>query len=181
MLMKQTLEEKMSANLRNPANLCERLGLDPTPEHLAVMDRFAEDEDPLVVAETEDGHLVRAVALCVLWRLLLTPGSCGRVISSNKKLAHEFFGFLYDVTTRIDPQLQQIAHWHGWRTVQFGNDDAYELRLVSNKPEWLADEPQVATTFVILGASSSEPEFCAAREAVEAHQRVEGVRTITVW
>ena len=181
MLTTKRMEEMMSASLNNPANLCERLGLQPTDEQLALMDRFAEDEDPLVLAETKDGHLVRAAALCALWRLLLIPGSCVRVISSNKKLSHEFFGFLHEVTTSIDPALTQIAHWHGWRTLQLGNDDAYELRLVSNRPEWLRDEPQVVTTFVILGASSSETEFSAAREVVETHRHVEGVRTIVVW
>jgi len=145
------------------------------------MDRFAKDEEPLILAETKDGHLVRAAALCALWRLLLVPGSACRVISSSRKLSREFMGFMYDITTTIDPVLTSVCKWTGPKVMRLGNDDAYELRQISNNANWLCDEPQVATTFVILGAGSDDDDFMATRKAVEAHGGVEGVRNIVVW
>lgn len=181
MLTMKRVEEMMAHSLRNPFNLAERLGLVPTPEQTALMDRFSKDEEPLVLAETEEGHLVRAAALCALWRLLLVPGSSCRIISSSRKLTSEFMEFMYNITSTIDPVLQSVCKWRGPKVMKLGDDDAYELRLISNKAKWLHEKPQVPTTFVILGASSSEPAFTEARQAVEAHSGVEGVRTITVW
>jgi len=181
MLTTKLVEERTVTSLRSPLHLLDTLKLTPTDEQAAVMERFMEDEDPLVIAEEENAHLVRAAAVCALWRLLNVPGSCVRVISAKRKLASEFFGFLFELTTKQNRALAEVSQWPRWNVLQVGNEPGHEMRLVSNNPKWLAAEPQTVTTFVILGASSSEPDFCETREVVEGHRHVEGARTITVW
>lgn len=181
MLTLMKVQEMMVGSLRSPHDLADRLGLVPSQTQRKVLDRFTSNEHPLLLTNDPVDHTVRAVGLCALWRLLLVPGSNCQVISSSKSLAAEFFGFLYELTTKIDPALTACCSWPRWDVLRVGSDAGYELRLISNKPEWVRKAPEGATTLVILGAASSRPSFCEVREVFEQHAGAEDIRLISLW
>lgn len=175
------VREMMVDSLRSPHALAERLGLKPNISQGIILDRFANNEDPLVLTEVRTENTVKAIALCALWRLIAVQGSACSVISSSKIMSADFMDFLKKITTRIDPALTSICDWPRWNVLQVGTSAGHQLRLVSNNPEWVRKPPTGVTTFVILGAASSATKFCATREVFEAHAPVEGVRLITIW
>jgi len=168
-------------SLRSPEDLCVRLGLRPSGHQRELMHRFYEDEDPLEVEEIQAQQTMNAVALAALWRLLRVPGSKCIVISANRELEQRFLLFLREVTTMIDPALASVCLWRGSKCLSIGEASGHELRVVSNKPEWLQGLPDEAITFVILGARSSEPDFCETMRVIDTYRNLEGARHIVMW
>jgi len=181
MLTNSLIEEQMMSSLRSPEDLSHRLGLRPTGSQLELMHRFYEDEDPLHVVEVPSAQTTNAVALCALWRLLRVEGSKCIVIAANRDLEKRFMEFMRAITTTIDPALTSVCKWVGSKTLKLGDQAGHELRMVSNRPEWLQGLHGNAITFVVLGARSSEPKFCETLEVVNAYQRQEGVRHLVMW
>ena len=181
MLTIQKTQEEMMTSLRSPEDLAHRLGLRPTASQAELMHRFYEDEDPLQVTEVPSAQTTNAVALCALWRLLRVEGSKCIVIAANRDLEKRFMEFMRAVTTTIDPALTSVCKWVGSKTLKLGDQAGHELRMVSNRPEWLQGLHAEAVTFVILGARSSEPKFCATMEVVDSYRGQEGARHIVMW
>lgn len=169
------------SSLRSPEDLSHRLGLRPTAAQAELMHRFYEDEDPLQVVEKPSEQTTNAVALCALWRLLRVEGSKCIVIAANRDLEGRFMKFMRDVTTTIDPALTSVCKWTSSKSMKLGDQAGHELRMVSNRPEWLQGLGGEATTFVILGARSSEPHFCATMEVIDTYRKQEGARHIVMW
>ena len=140
------------ASLRSPEDLCDRLGLRPNEHQRELMHRFYEEEDPLELAEIPAQQTTNAVALAALWRLLRVQGSKCIVIAANRDLESRFLTFLREVTTTIDPALTSVCRWRGSKCLAIGDAAGHELRVVSNRPEWLQGLHDEAITFVILGA-----------------------------
>jgi len=181
MLTNSLIEEMMMASLRSPEDLSERLGLRPTTYQRELMSRFYDDEDPLQVTEVPAQRTTEALALSALWRLLLVPGSKCIVIAANRDLESRFMGFMYSVTTEIDPALTSVCRWSNGKTMRIGDAAGHELRFVSNKPGWLQGLHGDAITFVVLGARSSEPHFCDTMKVIDTYRGQEGVRHIIMW
>ena len=181
MLTNSLIEEMMMASLRSPEDLSERLGLRPTMYQRDLMDRFYNDEDPLQMKEIPAERTCNAAALCALWRLLLIPGSKCIVIAANRELESRFMGFLYQITTEIDPALTSTCNWSNGKVMQVGDAAGYELRFVPNRVQALAGIHADVVTWVVLGARSSETKFNDARQVVESNRGFEGHRHIIVW
>jgi len=181
MLTNSLIEEQMMSSLRSPEDLSHRLGLRPTAEQAELMHRFYEDEDPLQIVEVPSQQTTNAVALCALWRLLRVEGSKCIVIAANRDLEGRFMKFMRDITTTIDPALTSVCKWTGSKSMKLGDQAGHELRMVSNRPEWLQGLGGEAITFVVLGARSSEPKFCATMEVVDTYRKQEGARHIVMW
>jgi len=181
MLTNSLTEDTMMASLRSPEDLSERLGLRPNSHQRELMHRFYEDEDPLQVAEKPSANTTNAVALCALWRLLRVEGSKCIVIASSRDLEKRFLDFMRGVTTTIDPALTSVTRWSGSRSMKLGNQPGSEMRMVSCRPEWLQGLGSEATTFIVLGARSSEPKFCETLAVVNSYRGDEGARHIVVW
>lgn len=181
MLTNSLIEEMMMASLRSPEELCHRLGLRPTLAQRELMSRFYEDEDPLQVTEVPSEQTTNAVALCALWRLLLVPGSRCIVIAANRDLEGRFLKFMQSITTTIDPALTSVCKWSSSKVLKIGDTAGYEMRFVSNRPEWLQGLPSEATTFVVLGARSSEPRFNDTMQVIDSYRGQEGARHIVMW
>jgi hypothetical protein len=173
--------EAAMSSLRSPADLCDRLGMRPTTYQLDLLDRFYNDENPLQAKEIPAEHTSNAAAICALWRTMLTPGSKCVIIAANRELESRFMGFLYEVTTTIDPAMSSSCSWKGPKLLKFGTDAGWELRFVSNKPEQLAKVRGEVVTWVVLGARSSEPKFNDARKQVESNMDFDGHRHIIIW
>ena len=181
MLTNRATRETMMASLRSPEALCERLGLRPTEYQREIMHRFYEDEDPLQVSEVAAEHTVKAAAICALWRLLRVDRSKCIVIAANRELESHFMGFMYQITTEIDPALTSTCHWSNGKVMRVGNDPVHELRFVSNRPNYLLGINDDNITWVILGARSSERRFGDTMKVVDGYRKYEGHRHIVVW
>lgn len=180
MLTNSLIEEQMMTSLRSPEDLSHRLGLRPTESQAELMHRFYEDEDPLQVVEVPSQQTTNAVALCALWRLLRVEGSRCIVIAANRDLEGRFLKFVRDITTTIDPALTSVCKWTNGRTMRLGDHAGHELRMLSNIPEWLQGL-HGPTTFVVLGAKSSETKFCDTLKVVDTYRGQEGMRHIVMW
>lgn len=186
MLTTTRAKEMMVESLRSPADLSDRLGLQPSAAQFTLMERFQEGDEPLQLENLPDDEntMLRAVALCALWRLLLVPGSSCTVISSSADMGADFMDFLQDITTKIDPALTSICKWPRWNVLQIGTAAGYELRVVSNVESWLSEARSAdgVTTFVILGAGAVDDlAFTEACKAIESHVGTEGVKLVTLW
>ena len=169
------------SSLRSPEDLSHRLGLRPTSDQAELMHRFYEDEDPLQVTEVPSQQTTNAVALCALWRLLRVEGSRCVVIAANRDLEKRFLEFMRAVTTTIDPALTSVCKWTSAKSLQVGDHAGHELRVVSNRPEWLQGLGGEAVTFVVLGARSSDTAFNEALQVVDTYRKAEGARHIIMW
>lgn len=181
MLTNSLIEELMMSSLRSPEDLCLRLGLNPSLYQREIMDRFYNDEDPLQMKDIPAERTCNAAALCALWRLMLIPGSKCIVIAANRELEARFMGFMYQITTEIDPALSSTCSWTGGRVMRVSGTDGYELRFVSNKSRYLRAVDDEAVTWVILGARSSETHFGDAMKVIDSYRGREGHRHIVVW
>lgn len=181
MLTNSLIEELMMASLRSPEDLCLRLGLNPTLYQQEIMSRFYNDEDPLQMREIPAERTCNAAALCALWRLMLIPGSKCIVIAANRELESRFMGFMYQITTAIDPALSSTCTWTGAKVMRVSDTDGYELRFVSNRSRYLQGIHADAVTWVILGARSSETHFCDTMKVIDSYRGKEGHRHIIVW
>jgi hypothetical protein len=181
MLTNSLIQETMMESLRDPENLCARLGLRPNEHQSEVMSRFYEDEDPLQVTEMPLAQTSNALALCALWHSLIVPGARTIVIASNRDLARRFMGFLYEVTTAIDPALTSSCRWSNGKTLKFGPSEGHELRFVSNTPAWLQGLRGDTITFVVLGAGSSETRFAETLKVIDSYRGQAGMRHIIMW
>jgi len=168
-------------SLRSPMDLCERLGLRPMAAQLSIMRRFYEGENPLQAPEVPNEKTVNAVAVCALWRLLSIPGSRCVVIGSSRDLEGRFMGILHEITTKVDPILASVCRWTNKRTLKVGDAAGHELRFVSNVPEWLRCMEEGPTTYVVLGARSSDTNFVDASRIIESYDGLRGARHIIVW
>lgn len=169
------------ASLRSPEDLCDRLGLKPSEAQREVMQRFERDENPLQVLDSGGERLGLAVAIGILWRLLCNSGSKVLVIASNERLGGDFFGFLQQITTKIDPALNAVCRWKRWNTLKIGHDSGYECKMLRNVPALLQGRDFSGTTFVVLGAGGSDTAFVEMQMALEQVAASEGVRLIRVW
>lgn len=168
-------------SLRSPEDLCERLGLRPSEGQRTLMHAFYEDVDPLQIREVPSEQTASAVALCALWRLLRIEGSKCYVISSNRDLEKRFLQFLHEVTRTIDPALTSVCKWTNGRALQLGSTSGHELRVVSNVPAFLMGLDETPTTFVALGASSSDMPFNDTLRVMDKYRGQEGARHIVMW
>lgn len=169
------------ASLRSPDDLCERLGLRPNTHQRELMHRFYEGVEPLEVAEIPAQNTLNAVALAALWRLLRVEGSRVIVIAANRDLEGRFLGFLRDVTTSIDPALTSVCRWTGSKCLKIGDTAGYELRFMSNQPQWAAGIHDPSLLTVVLGARSSQPRFVETMEVLKSIQTGENSRQIIMW
>jgi len=175
------IEEMMMASLQSPLDLCDRLGLHPTTEQRELMERFAEGENPMDVPYDMGDRPENAMALSVLWHMLLVPGCRTVVIAADKQLGGQVMGFLQEVTMKIDPALTAVCRWPRWSTLKIGHDAGYECRLVSNRPALVAGLHSEAMVALILGAGSADPAFCETREALEGALVGEKARIVRMW
>lgn len=169
------------ASLNSPMDLCDRLGLRPTPYQQAILQAFYEDVDPINEENIPAERTCNAAALCALWRLLLIEGSRIIVIAANRELESRFMGFMHDITTSIDPGLTAVCKWSNSKHMTVGDAAGHELRFVSNKPSFLQGIGDEAVTWVILGASSTQLKFGDMMKAVDAYRGREGHRHIVIW
>lgn len=168
-------------SLHSPLDLCDRLGLRPSPTQTQLLTDFYENVDPLHAREVPAERTTNTIAVCALWRLLREDGSKVIVISSNRHLESLFMDFLRKLTTEIDPALTSVCNWPHPRVLQIGNAAGHELRLYSNKPNFFKKVPDSVVTWVILGARSSEIHFCDTMKVIDSYRGQEGHRHIYLW
>ena len=181
MLTNSLIEEMMMASLRSPMDLSDRLGLRPSAYQLDLMQRFYDGVEPLEVTEIQAQRTTEALAVCALWRLLRIEGSRCIVISSNRDLESRFMGFLYTVTTQIDPALTSVCRWTNNKVLKIGEAAGHELRFMSNTPAWAAGIHDPSLLTVVLGARSSEPRFVETMQVLRSIQTGENCRQIIMW
>ncbi len=86
--------------------------------------------------------------------------------------------FLYDIAMTVDPAIASVCSWTSTKCLRVAGS---ELRVVSNRPAFLQGLEADGTTFVILGAGSSDPAFMDMLWAVDTFRNHAGTYFIEVW
>jgi hypothetical protein len=167
--------------LRDPLSLCDQLELRPTPRQREVLGVLASNPSFYQVVGDDRNEMARAAAIYALWRILSSPSSRGILLASDFDAAGRVMSFLEQVTKKINPNLASVTGFPYWNVLRIGGQPSWELQLMENKAQIVAQRAPNSVLSVIFGDRSSDPAFREAVSALEEHSTHPKHTRIVVW
>lgn len=158
------VERAMRTEWPSPHDLCDYLGLTPTPLQRAVFDDYARG----LTDFSNSDEVIRGLCICLLWETLSNPGRTCYVMG-EERLRSWVMAFMRGVIDR-QPALAEVTGMGRWE-LSFGSDPGWRVRALLTHP-FLLEGATPGSTVVILGALDDW--------AVEAEEAAKAARTKVV-
>jgi hypothetical protein len=155
--------------------------MNPAEAQIEVMETLARATGAVnrEIGKLEDGGLdeftVRAALMVVLWRVLRVPGSRAVIVAPSEgpglavgELGRLAIAFLSEVCKTRDSVLSSITTLRTARTLEFGSEPGWEIRLVPNASALVAEYGRRSLTALVLDAGSVDPHLCEAQRELES-------------
>lgn len=135
----------MRTEWHSPHDLCEYLGLTPTPVQRAVFDNFTRGNTDFL----NDDETMRGLCVALLWETLSHPGRTTTIVG-EQRLRGWVMQFLMGLIIRRE-ELGEVCGMGRW-DIAFGTDPGWRIRAAHPNPACIEGIP-AKSTVVLLGAA----------------------------